>query len=72
MKLTLYARDLLERVAATFLQGFAGGLVLTEMADQEMWKAAVAAGVAAALSLVKGIVAKKVGNADSASLDGGV
>lgn len=72
MKLTLYARDLLERVAATFLQGFVGGLVLTEMADQDMWKAAAAGGVAAALSLVKGIVAKKVGNSDSASLSGGV
>lgn len=68
----LYFRDLAERVASTFLQGFAGAVVITELNDLEMYKAAAVAGIAAVVSLAKGLVAKKVGNNDSASLDGGV
>lgn len=67
-----YVRDLGERVSATFLQGFAGAVVITEMNDRAMWEAAAVAGIAAVVSLVKGLLAKKVGNPDSASLDGGV
>ncbi|MGA5435488.1 holin [Streptomyces cellulosae] len=70
--MSLYVRDLAERVAATFLQGFAGAVVITELNDLEMYKAAAAAGLAAVVSLAKGLLAKKVGNNDSASLDGGV
>ncbi|MFF3871205.1 hypothetical protein [Streptomyces sp. NPDC001978] len=66
--MNLYVRDLLERVAATFLEGFVGGLVITQMTDQKMWLAAVGAGVAAVASLAKGLAAKKTGRSDSASL----
>lgn len=70
--MNLYRRDLLERVGMTFVEGFLGGIVVTEIADKAMWLAAVSGGVAAALALLKGLAAKRVGNEDSASLDGGV
>lgn len=63
-----YARDLAERVVATFLQVFVGGLVLTTPFDLHMWQAAALGGVAAALSLVKGLAAKVFGDPNSASL----
>lgn len=72
MKLSLYARDLVERVAATFLEGFLGSLVITRLADKDVWLAALGGGVAAVSALFKGLAAKKVGNSDSASLDGDV
>lgn len=68
----MYGRDLTERVVMTFAEGFLGAIVVTEMTDQHMWYAAVAAGVASGLALLKGLAAKRVGNVDSASLDGGV
>ncbi|MET9876582.1 hypothetical protein ABZZ36_18435 [Actinacidiphila glaucinigra] len=64
----VYGRDLAERVVATFLQVFVGGLVLTTPFDLGMWQAAAMGGVAAALSLVKGLVAKVFGDPNSASL----
>ncbi|MER8266546.1 hypothetical protein ABT007_20365 [Streptomyces griseus] len=67
-----YARDLAERVAATFLQAFVGGLVLTQPFDIGMWQAAGVAGVAAAGALVKGIVARWRDVTHSASLAKGV
>jgi hypothetical protein len=70
--MNLYTRDLFERVAMTFAEGFLGGVVVTQLTDQKMWLAAAAGGVSAALALVKGLAAKRVGNSDSASLDGGV
>jgi hypothetical protein len=63
-----YGSDLLERVTVTFLQGFAGAFVITQPLDASMWYAAGAAGVAASLSLLKGLVAKLRGDSDSASL----
>jgi hypothetical protein len=67
-----YTKDLLERVAVTFFQGTVGALIVTELADKEMWLAAVGGGVAAVVSLLKGLAAKRYGNPDSASLSGGV
>ncbi|WSW11508.1 hypothetical protein OG298_45490 (plasmid) [Streptomyces sp. NBC_01005] len=67
-----YARDLAERVAATFLQAFVGGLVLTQPFDLAMWQAAAVAGIAAAGSLLKGLVARWRDVTNSASLAKGV
>lgn len=67
-----YARDLAERVLATFLQAFVGGLVLTQPLDLGMWQAAAVGGVAAAASLVKGLVARWRDVTNSASLAKGV
>ncbi|MET7643055.1 hypothetical protein ABZS83_05300 [Streptomyces sp. NPDC005426] len=67
-----YARDLVERVLSTFLQAFVGGLVLTQPLDLGMWQAAAVGGVAAAASLVKGLVARWRDVTNSASLARGV
>ena len=67
-----YARDLAERVLATFLQAFVGGLVLTQPLDLGMWQAAAVGGVAAAAALVKGLVARWRDVTNSASLAKGV
>lgn len=67
-----YFRDLAERVAATFLQAFVGGLVLTAPFDIGMWQAAGVAGVAAAGALLKGLVARWRDVTHSASLAKGV
>lgn len=67
-----YARDLAERVTATFLQAFIGGLVLTAPFDLHMWQTASLGGAAAVLSLVKGLAARWRSVANSASLAKGV
>ena len=67
-----YGRDLAERVLSTFLQAFVGGLVLTAPFDIGMWQAAGVAGVAAATSLVKGLLARVRDVTNSASLAKGV
>lgn len=67
-----YARDLAERVVVTFLQAFVGALVLTSPFDLNMWQAAAMSGVAAALSLVKGVIARIRSVSNSASLAKGV
>lgn len=65
---SVFLKDLRERVIMTFVQGVLGSLVVTELADKGMWLAAVGGGVAAVAALLKGLVAKTVGNRDSASL----
>ncbi|MDF6043264.1 hypothetical protein LRD69_14115 [Streptomyces sp. JH14] len=67
-----YGRDLLERVVASFLGGFVAGFVITQPLDGGMWYTALSGGVAAAFSLVKGIVARLRDVANSASLAKGV
>lgn len=67
-----YARDLAERVLSTFLQASVGGLVLTQPLDLGMWQAAAVGGVAAAASLVKGLIARWRDVTNSASLAKGV
>jgi heme A synthase len=67
-----YARDLLERVLATFLQAFIGGIVVTQPLDASMWYAALTGGVGAVLALAKGLVARWRSLTNSASLAKGV
>lgn len=73
-----WLRDMLERVVATFAMAFlalyvpailGGGGSLAVMADLGILDKAAFAGVAAVLSLVKALIAKKVGDSESASLD---
>ncbi|MFF8458513.1 hypothetical protein ACF06T_28740 [Streptomyces albidoflavus] len=63
-----YARDLFERVVATYLQAFVGALVFTAPFDLAMWQTAAMAGVASVGALVKGLVARWRGATNSASL----
>ncbi|MFK4797779.1 hypothetical protein ACI3K5_03685 [Streptomyces sp. MPA0124] len=67
-----FGRDLLERVLATFLQSFIGGVVVTTPLDGSMWYAALAGGVGAVLALGKGLVARWRDVTNSASLAKGV
>lgn len=67
-----FARDLLERVLSTFLQALIGGIVVTTPLDASMWYAALAGGVAAVLSLLKGLAARWSDLKHSASLAKGV
>ena len=63
-----FARDLFERVLSTFVQSFIGGVVITQPFNRSMWYAALVGAVGAALSLAKGLIARKVGVINSASL----
>ncbi|WP_327703649.1 hypothetical protein OG530_19355 [Streptomyces decoyicus] len=67
-----YARDLVERIISTFLQGLIGGIVISAPLDLPMWHAAVIAGVAAVLALIKGIAARWTAVKNSASFAAGV
>jgi hypothetical protein len=67
-----YARDLVERVLSTFLQSFIGALVVTQPLDLGMWRTAALAGVAAGVSLLKGLIARVRDVTNSASLAKGV
>ncbi|MFC4034529.1 hypothetical protein ACFO3J_24075 [Streptomyces polygonati] len=70
-----YAIDLAERVGATFVVA-TGGVLVTATAGNvgtvSFWQAVAAGGVAAAGSLIKGILARAFGTKDSASLAKGV
>jgi hypothetical protein len=69
-----YLKDLAERVAATFAGAFIGLLYLVPVDEWDastLKKAAIAGGIAA-LSLVKGLLARFVGRTDSASVAPGV
>lgn len=63
-----FAVDLGERVVTTFVAGTLGSLTVTELTSGSMWYAAAAGGVAAVVSLLKGLVARYRGNSGSASL----
>lgn len=69
-----WAADTAERAAMTFLQTFGALLISGGVFDVHgiqnlsAWQAAAAGGLGAVLSLAKSIVAKYVGNPDSASL----
>ncbi|HEY5834970.1 hypothetical protein [Streptomyces sp.] len=70
-----YAIDLAERTAATFVVSAAGVAVAAGPADMfhaSFWETVGAAGIAAAGSLVKGILARAFGSKESASLARGV
>lgn len=66
-----YAKDLGERVLATFVVSAAGVAVAAGPADMfhaSFWETVGAAGIAAAGSLVKGMLARAFGDSNSASL----
>jgi hypothetical protein len=70
--MTTYIKDLLERIVATFVVAYLG-VALTAAPDGGVSvsgsQAALVAGLAAAGSLVKGVLAKYLGsNSDTASL----
>lgn len=67
-----YGRDLTERVLSTALQAGIAGIVVTQPLDGSMWHAAGAAGLGAALSLLKGLFARVRDVTNSASLAKGV
>ena len=60
---TVLIRDIAERAAWTFLQAFLGVFVVTDLSSAE---GAALAGVAAVVSLIKGIVATHVGERNAA------
>lgn len=70
-----YARDLAERVVATFVTAFVGVAIAAGPAglfSASLWEGAAAAGVAAVGSLLKGLLARAVGDKNSASTAAGV
>lgn len=70
-----YAVDLIERIIWTFL-GAAGAVALaagpTDMLSVSLWEGAATAGLAAVVTLVKGIAARLIGAKNSASTATGV
>lgn len=66
-----FLRDLAERVGTTFVAGFLGAVSLDLTSITSLgWKAWLIAGAGAGVvSVVKGLVARFVGNNGSASLD---
>ncbi len=68
--MSVFNRDLFERVAATFLQAAIGAMSANSMFDMgvSQWKMVVGAGLAAAVSVIKGAVAQKVGTPGTSSL----
>ena len=61
----LFIKDILERTLVTFVQAFLGVWVVTDVSTV---KTAAVAGVAAALAVLKGLIASRVGDSASASL----
>lgn len=70
-----YARDLVERIIWTFL-GAAAAVALAagpgDMLSASFWETVATAGIAAVVTLVKGLVARVVGARNSASTAPGV
>ncbi|MEU6990415.1 hypothetical protein ABZ953_07090 [Streptomyces sp. NPDC046465] len=72
---TTYAKDLVERVIATFVVAAAGVALAAgpgDMFSASFWETVGAAGIAAAGSLIKGLIARFVGPRNSASAASGV
>jgi len=64
MDMNMY-KQVAERAAMTFIQAFAAMFVVTDMSSA---KGAAAAGLAAALSVLKSFAATKIGDKSTASL----
>ena len=66
----MITRDLSERVVATFVQAAIGAMSSNSMFDLgvDQWKMMAGAGVAAAVSVLKGALASKIGTPGTASL----
>ena len=60
--------DAFERVVATFAQAFLAIIVAAPILDMSTWKAAAVSGIAAAMSVLKALIAKGTGDPESASL----
>jgi hypothetical protein len=70
-----YAKDLAERTLATGVVAAAGVAIAAGPADMfhaSFWQTVATAGIAAAASLLKGMVARAFGSKNSASLAKGV
>lgn len=70
-----FAHDLVERVLATFIVAAAGVALAAgpgDMFSASFWETVAAAGIAAAGSLLKGLIARFVGGRNSASTAPGV
>jgi hypothetical protein len=75
LAMSTYVKDLIERIVATFVMAFLAVLVTAGQTDGlnvEVGEAAVVAGIAAVASLVKGLIAKHLGDTESASVAPGV
>ena len=66
----MFSRDLVERVIATFVQASLGAMTSNSMFDLgvDQWKMMAGAGVAAAISVLKGALATQLGTKGTASL----
>ena len=66
----MITKDLVERVLATFVQAALGAMTSNSMFDLgvDQWKMMAGAGIAAAISVIKGALAAKVGTKGTASL----
>tara|TARA_B100000378_G_scaffold228406_1_gene192824 strand:- start:38 stop:244 length:207 start_codon:yes stop_codon:yes gene_type:complete len=66
----MFSRDLVERVVATFVQASLGAMTSNSMFDLgvDQWKMMAGAGIAAAISVLKGAMASKLGTKGTASL----
>mgnify|MGYP001353528667 CR=1 FL=1 len=66
----MFTKDLVERVVATFVQASLGAMTSNSMFDLgvDQWKMMAGAGVAAAISVLKGAMATKLGTKGTASL----
>ena len=66
----MFTKDLLERVGATFVQASLGAMTSNSMFDLgvDQWKMMAGAGIAAAISVLKGAMATKLGTKGTASL----
>tara|TARA_Y100000034_G_scaffold2392_2_gene2943 strand:+ start:406 stop:612 length:207 start_codon:yes stop_codon:yes gene_type:complete len=66
----MFTKDLVERVVATFVQASLGAMTSNSIFDLgvDQWKMVVGAGVAAAISVLKGAMATKLGTKGTASL----
>ena len=66
----MFTKDLVERVVATFVQASLGAMTSNSKFDLgvDQWKMMAGAGVAAAISVLKGAMATKLGTKGTASL----
>ena len=66
----MITKDLIERVVATFVQASLGAMTSNSMFDLgvDQWKMMAGAGVAAAISVLKGALASKLGTPGTASM----
>ncbi len=66
----MITKDLVERVLATFVQAALGAMTSNSMFDLgvDQWKMMAGAGIAAAISVLKGALATQLGTKGTASL----